>query len=83
MGETCEITRGANGTGFAPTPGMKRLLAILIVAGLAIPSAGCIVQTRPSRHSRASKAKCAPSHYWDGAKCRHKGKGRGARKHDY
>lgn len=32
---------------------------------------------RDHRHS------CRPSHYWDGHQCRHKGRGHGARKHDY
>ena len=30
----------------------------------------------------ASRPACHPSQYWDGAQCRHKGNGRGARKHD-
>ena len=40
---------------------------------------------RPYGHGRhALKAKkCKHGHYWDGEKCRHKGKGKGARKHDY
>ncbi len=25
---------------------------------------------------------CRPNQYWDGERCRHKGKGHGARKHD-
>jgi hypothetical protein len=29
-----------------------------------------------------SKKQCHPSQYWDGSKCRHKGQGKGARKHD-
>ena len=69
------------------------LLALLIfVAG------GCFVHGPPgsrSRHYRSKPHKkaqprrhhrrpaCSPSHYWDGHKCRHKGRGRGARKHDY
>ena len=28
------------------------------------------------------EGRCEPSHYWDGQCCRHKGQGRGARKHD-
>lgn len=52
---------------------------------------GCLVRTTPRHHhhhghghgqARARPA-CEPSHYWDGHKCRHKGKGRGARKHDH
>jgi Ni/Co efflux regulator RcnB len=33
------------------------------------------------RHHR--RPSCSPSHYWDGHQCRHKGRGHGARKHDY
>jgi hypothetical protein len=29
-----------------------------------------------------SRPDCHPSQYWDGDQCRHKGKGKGARKHD-
>ncbi len=28
------------------------------------------------------EGQCHPSQYWDGERCRHKGKGHGARKHD-
>ena len=41
------------------------------------------------RHRRAQPVRrehrrdCRPSHYWDGNQCRHKGRGHGARKHDY
>lgn len=28
------------------------------------------------------KDRCRPNQYWDGEKCKHKGKGHGARKHD-
>lgn len=38
---------------------------------------------RHKRHHRKHHRHCAPSHYWDGHKCRHKGRGKGARKHDY
>lgn len=71
---------------------MNRLLCILFASSfLAATSAGCIVHTkdRPHHSSSAKRSKrkpgktCRPSHYWDGNKCRHKGKGKGARKHDY
>ena len=29
-----------------------------------------------------SRKECHPSQYWDGESCKHKGKGKGARKHD-
>lgn len=55
---------------------------------------GCILHAKdnPDRsqhrskkrsHKKKKDKKCRPSHYWDGEKCRHKGKGKGARKHDY
>ena len=40
---------------------------------------------RTSKQSvKASSARkdCKPSQYWDGEMCRHKGQGKGARKHD-
>jgi len=73
-----------------------RLWRALAIALIALFFAGCIVHTRDRRpvhhrghavkHKKRRKghrAHCAPSHYWDGSKCRHKGRGRGARKHDY
>ena len=40
---------------------------------------------RHKRHKHKVRARqnCPSSHYWDGARCRHRGKGHGARKHDY
>lgn len=36
------------------------------------------------RHHRVKvRHNCPPSHYWDGARCRHRGRGHGARRHDY
>ena len=68
---------------------MRRLLPFLLMTALAIPTAGCVlVPTKPEKRSHAVKKKpkkgraCHPSQYWDGHKCRHKGKGKGARKHD-
>ncbi|WP_342376257.1 hypothetical protein NVS55_34000 [Myxococcus stipitatus] len=56
---------------------------------------GCIVHrshhdhghdhdSRPpkSKKSKKNSRDCHPSQYWDGDECRHKGKGKGARKHD-
>jgi hypothetical protein len=68
---------------------------LFVVAALFVFS-GCIVH-HPRRHHRhrhyrvkshkrrhhPRRARCAPSHYWDGHRCRHRGRGRGARKHDY
>ncbi len=62
---------------------MQRLVALFVVAGLTIPLAGCFVSTRkPHGHSSARQTSCHPSQYWDGNQCRHKGQGKGARKHD-
>jgi hypothetical protein len=62
-----------------------RRLALLFAASLFFGSigTGCIIQQRPAKQRKASKAKnCHPSQYWDGRQCRHKGKGKGSRKHD-
>ena len=56
-------------------------LALFLLAG----TSGCVVHPHHGRSSRAVVVKrdgCHPSQYWDGHKCRHKGKGHGARKHD-
>jgi hypothetical protein len=71
----------------------RQLVGILAAVALVIPSAGCIMKTRNPSHSRhevknkkskksKKSKKCRPSQYWDGRQCRHKGKGKGARKHD-
>ncbi len=68
-------------------------LKLMVVAiALSFSLGGCFIHTKddrsPSSRSSAVKTKkakpkkCRPSQYWDGHKCRHKGKGRGARKHD-
>ena len=68
----------------------RTVTAIVGACALSLVLSGCIVHTRdraPRRSHQHVKAKkgrdCRPSHYWDGHKCRHKGKGKGARKHDY
>ncbi|MCP3141646.1 hypothetical protein [Pyxidicoccus xibeiensis] len=40
------------------------------------------VHPSKSKKSKVSSKQCHPSQYWDGDECRHKGKGKGARKHD-
>ena len=73
---------------------MKRMLIIALFACFGFTSSACIVHTRDHRprhrhhkkvrkHKRHHHEHCRPSHYWDGHKCRHKGRGHGARKHDY
>jgi len=64
----------------------KRTICVLALSAfLGFAGSSCIIHTpRHGHRQHAVKAKkCKPSHYWDGKKCRHKGKGKGARKHDY
>jgi hypothetical protein len=65
---------------------MKRYLRELhiVVLGLLVASTlgGCLVHTHGHDRRAASSPGCHPSQYWDGHECRHKGQGRGARKHD-
>lgn len=64
----------------------RRMICVLALSAfLGFAGSSCIIHTPRHGHKRhAVKAKkCKPSHYWDGHKCRHKGKGKGARKHDY
>lgn len=70
---------------------MSRLLPFALVSALFL--SGCVVRVKPPPRSHGthrtsltrveSKPRCKPSHQWDGKVCRHKGKGKGARKHDY
>jgi hypothetical protein len=65
--------------------GMKKLSALLLTLGFVASSTGCIIATGPRHKHRSSgvaSRECKPSQHWDGEKCRHNGKGRGARKHD-
>ena len=62
------------------------LRLVLPVLGL-LSLGGCIVRTPdvlvPVKTKKSNlSSRCEPSQYWDGEKCRHKGKGKGARKHD-
>ena len=63
---------------------MRRIPVFLLAALFILSLSGCFVVTKDRGRSRsASKSKrCHPSQYWDGDQCRHKGKGKGARKHD-
>ncbi|MBZ4419392.1 hypothetical protein [Myxococcus sp. RHSTA-1-4] len=67
---------------------MKNLRFLIPVLAL-VSLQGCIYHRvykdsppPKSKKSRLSSKECHPSQYWDGDKCRHKGKGKGARKHD-
>ncbi len=67
-------------------------IALCTFAVSSLLFSGCIVvkdgrrddghRTNRSALSSGKKRECHPSQYWDGHKCRHKGKGKGARKHD-
>ncbi|PTL84131.1 hypothetical protein [Vitiosangium sp. GDMCC 1.1324] len=61
---------------------MKKL--VLLIPALLIGLPGCLYvrDTRYVPRPAPARKDCHPSQYWDGEKCRHKGKGHGARKHD-
>jgi hypothetical protein len=61
---------------------LRLLLPLVAVFSLSLP--GCIVVRDRAALVKPAKAKkdCHPSQYWDGSQCRHKGQGKGARKHD-
>ncbi|HLU66832.1 MAG TPA: hypothetical protein VKZ63_11175 [Kofleriaceae bacterium] len=67
---------------------MRRVPAALVALLFTLSLSGCIVHTRDGHghrgrsRSKVTKRGCHPSQYWDGHRCRHKGKGHGARKHD-
>jgi hypothetical protein len=69
-------------------PGMQspgKVLMVLLVGLYLVPVTGCIlVPVRGPGMGRGGggPVQCHPSQYWDGAQCRHKGNGHGARKHD-
>jgi len=55
-------------------------VVLLVTGALGV---GCVVVEKRTRAVVATPTpSCHPSQYWDGAQCRHKGKGHGARKHD-
>jgi hypothetical protein len=64
---------------------MQRLHAGILSAAFLLSSVlagGCVVVEKRRRPTAYMTPSCHPSQYWDGHKCRHKGKGHGARKHD-
>jgi hypothetical protein len=65
---------------------MSRIVTAVVLA-FALGSSACVVHRHHSHPVRShrhaiTQPTCKPSQYWDGHKCRHKGKGHGARKHD-
>lgn len=62
--------------------GMKQTFTGLLVV-LAFAS-GCVFVSKEPKHSHESHShkKCKKHQHWDDGRCVHKGKGKGARKHD-
>ena len=67
---------------------LKSALLLTAFSATLLLGSGCssrrFVPVGTSRQSvkSSSKKECKPSQYWDGETCRHKGQGKGARKHD-
>ncbi len=67
---------------------LRKFIVLLCLFSFLGFGSGCILHANhpPGRSKQAPKKKkkqsCSPNQYWDGKKCRHKGKGHGARKHD-
>jgi len=67
---------------------MKQRSALLLPA-LMFLLPGCFIRhdtvyvpvEKEKKHRKHSE--CHPSEYWDGHHCKHKGKGKGSRKHDH
>jgi hypothetical protein len=58
------------------------LLALFSLQGCIVRQPIKVAPATKSKKSKLSSKDCHPSQYWDGDQCRHKGKGKGARKHD-
>ena len=59
------------------------VLALFTLGGCVILRGGGGGASKSSQKSGlSSRPECKPSQYWDGERCVHKGKGKGARKHD-
>lgn len=61
---------------------MKKLILFVPVLLIALPGCIYVRDTRYVSRPAPARKDCHPSQYWDGEQCRHKGKGKGARKHD-
>ena len=67
------------------TTPLRALTSTALAAVLASTLAGCLVRTvEPGQRVRYvdRPPSCRPSQHWDGERCRHNGRGHGARKHD-
>jgi hypothetical protein len=80
----------ANAVALRDASPMRKLVSFAVLVLLAGSLSACVVRTdpRPVGSRRAAlnagaRPQCKPSHHWDGQMCRHNGKGKGARKHDY
>lgn len=56
-------------------------LSLVLLGGCVSHRHVPVVGTKKSA-VKSARSSCKPSQYWDGEMCRHKGKGKGARKHD-
>lgn len=57
----------------------------ITLLSLSLSVSGCALILPGQGHyepAKASSVRCEPNETWDGAQCRHKGRGSGARKHD-
>jgi hypothetical protein len=57
-------------------------LCFALLGAFLVSAIGCVMTTRSGYPVSSGGPRCHPSQYWDGAQCRHKGRGHGARKHD-
>ncbi len=57
-------------------------LMLLTLPGCLVRHSAFLPTAKTKKSALKSHPRCKPSQYWDGTKCRHKGKGKGARKHD-
>ena len=66
------------------TTPIRALTKTALAAVLASTLAGCLVRTGGPRERvrYVEQPSCHPSQHWDGERCRHNGRGHGARKHD-
>jgi hypothetical protein len=71
------------------SPISKKRVLLLATVSASLLFSGCVRyryvpvgSSKQTVKSSSARKECKPSQYWDGEMCRHKGQGRGARKHD-